>query len=42
MKKHYKHIIIALFKYLFPVKNVVFNIKKTLYLKFIFNRKSSL
>ena len=39
MKRHYKYIIITFFKYFFPVKNVVFNIKKTLYLKFIFNRK---
>ena len=42
MKRYYKYIIITLFKYLFSVKNVVFNIKKTLYLKFIFNRKLSL
>ena len=39
MKKHYKYTIITLFKYLFPVKNVIFNIKETLYLKFIFNKR---
>ena len=42
MKKYYKYIIIIFFKYFFPVKNVVFNIKKILYLKLIFNKKLSL
>ena len=39
MKRHYKYIIITLFKYFFLVKNVIFNIKEILYLKFIFNKR---
>ena len=42
MKRYYKYIIITLFKYFFSVKNIIFNIKEILYLKFIFNRKLSL